>query len=300
VKISSRLNSMALGAAALGIATYSGMDVVMKGLALEIGAFNTILWRSIISVSLAGLLFFWSRPTLPTGKVVRLHIWRGFVISIMAFLFFWGLKYVPIAEAIALSFIAPLIALYLAQVLLHEQIGQKAIAASLIGLLGALVIIAGRLGGEYDEDTSKGIAAILLSAVLYAYNLILQRQQALIAGTIEIAFFQNLTIVVLFGALAPFFAVVPAITLLPNLAGAALLGVFSLMMMSWAYARASTNTLIPIEYTAFVWAALFGWLVFGETITLATIAGTVLIVIGCLVTAWQQPDHIDHVESTVV
>ena len=50
----------------------------------------------------------------------------------------------------------------------------------------------------------KGIAAILLSAVLYAYNLILQRQQALIAGPIEIAFFQNATMVAVYLVFAPF------------------------------------------------------------------------------------------------
>lgn len=293
--------SAAFAVAGIGIATYAGMDVVMKGLALELGAYNAMFWRSIISVLLAGLLFLWRRPAWPALLVLRLHIWRGFIISIMAFLFFWGLKYLPIAEAIGLSFIAPLIALYLAFVLLKEQIGRQAIAASLIGLLGAGVIIAGRLGGgDYDEETGKGIAAILLSAVLYAYNLILQRQQALIAGPIEIAFFQNCTVIVLFASLAPFFAVVPSASVIPNLAFAAVLGVFSLLMMSWAYARAPASTLIPVEYTAFIWAALFGWMVFGEVVTISTIVGTVLIVVGCLVTAWQPAGHVDHVETTAV
>ena len=50
-----------------------------------------------------------------------LHLWRGLVVSVMAFLFFWGLARVPLAEAIGLSFIAPLIALYLAAVLLKEK-----------------------------------------------------------------------------------------------------------------------------------------------------------------------------------
>jgi len=300
MKFPNHLNTMAFAVAGFAIATYSGMDVVMKGLSLEIGAYNAMLWRSIISVLLAGLLFLWSRPTWPAGAAIRLHVWRGLIVSIMAFLFFWGLKYLPVAEAIGLTFIAPLIALYLAKVLLHEKIGQKSVAASLIGLLGAVVIVTGRLSGEYNEEIGKGIAAILMSAVLYAYNLILLRQQALIAGPFEIAFFQNCTVIFLFGCLAPFLAVVPTLTLLPNLAGAALLGVISLLMMSWAYARAPANELIPVEYTAFIWAALFGWLVFGEQVTLTTVMGTALIVVGCLVSAWQRPDNVDHVEATAV
>ena len=56
----------------------------------------------------------------------------------------------------------------------------------------------------------------------------------------------------------------------------------------------------PVEYTAFIWAALFGWLVFAEAVTLATLAGTALIVAGCLVAARQDPDHVDHIETTAV
>lgn len=286
--------------AGAGISTYSGMDVVMKGLSLELGAYNAMLWRSIISALLAGLLYYWKRPPLPTVSAARLHIWRGFIISVMAFLFFWGLKYLPVAEAIGLSFIAPLIALYLAAAILREHIGKKAISASLLGLAGAVIVISGRLGGEYDEETGLGIVAILSSAVLYAYNLILQRQQALIAGPVEIAFFQNCTVILLFGCLAPFFAIVPSSALLPNLMGAAILGLVSLLMMSWAYARAPANVLIPVEYTAFAWAALFGWLAFAETVTMTTLLGTALIVTGCLTAAWKEPEHVDHVETTAV
>jgi S-adenosylmethionine uptake transporter len=294
------LHTLAFSAAVIAIATFAGMDVLMKGLSLELGAFNAMFWRSMPSACFSGILFFWSRSRWPTREIIQLHIWRGFIISVFAFLFFWGLKYLPLAEAVSLSFIAPLIALYLAKLLLNEIIGQKAILASMIGLLGALVIIAGRLGGEYNEEVGKGIMAILFSAVLYAYNLILQRQQALVASPFEIAFFQNGTILILFSCLAPFWATIPTFSIVPSILGAAVLGLVSLLLMSWAYARAPANRLIPVEYTAFAWAALFGWLVFGETVTITTIIGTVLIVFGCLITAWQHPEHVEHVETTTV
>lgn len=287
-------------AAIVGIATYAGMDVTMKGLSLSHGAYNAMLWRSMITVVLAGLLYLWHRPKWPTNSALRLHIWRGAVISVMAFLFFWGLKYLPVAEAIGLSFIAPLIALYLAAVILHEQISKQALAASFIGITGAVIIVIGRLSGEYDEETGRGIAAILLSAILYAYNLILQRQQALVAVPVEIAFFHNCTVIFLFACLAPFFAVVPSSSFVPQFALAAVLGLVSLLMMSWAYARAPANRLIPVEYTAFVWAAIFGWLVFGEIVTMSTILGTVLIVCGCLVAALQKGAPVEHIETTAV
>ena len=262
------------------------------------GVYNAMLWRTSLALLIAAVLFLAGRERWPEGTVIRLHVWRGVVTSLMAFLFFWGLVRVPLAEAIGLSFIAPLIALYLAAVLLGEKIGKGAVMASVTGLVGALVIIAGKLGGEYSDDMGMGIAAILLSAVMYAYNLILQRQQALVARPVEIAFFQNGTVVAVYLLFAPFWAVAPALEQLPSLVGAAGLGIFSLLLLSWAYARAEAQILIPVEYTAFVWAALLGWLVFGEEVTAATVFGTSLIVAGCLLAARQQPGRVDHVETT--
>ena len=97
--------------AALGIATFAAMDVLMKGLAIELGAYNAMLWRTLIGVSFAAVPFALMRKRWPDKSIIRLHLWRGIIISLMAFLFFWGLVYVPLAEAIGLSFIAPLIAL---------------------------------------------------------------------------------------------------------------------------------------------------------------------------------------------
>lgn len=286
--------------AVFGIATFAGMDAVMKGLAIDMGAYNAMLWRTSIALCIALVLFLLKRNRWPPLAVLRFHIWRGVITSLMAFLFFWGLAYVPLAEAIGLSFIAPLIALYLAAVLLKETIGEKAILASVIGFAGALVIIGGRWSGEYSEEVGKGIVAILLSAVLYAYNLIMQRQQALIAGPVEIVFFQNATMFTVYLCVAPFQAVVPSAGQLPHLAAAAVLGTTSILLLSWAYARAQAKILIPVEYTAFIWAVLLGWWVFAETVSVATLCGTALIVIGCLVATREKPDHVDHVESTAV
>jgi len=286
--------------ATLGIATFAGMDALMKGLSIGMGAYNAMLWRTSAALAIAAALFLWKRERWPPNAIIRFHIWRGVVTSLMAFLFFRGLAWVPLAEAIGLSFIAPLIALYLAAVLLKEKIGERAVLASMIGFAGALVIIGGRWSGEYNPQIGKGIVAILLSAVLYAYNLILQRQQALLAKPVEIAFFQNATMVAVYLCFAPYLAVVPTQAQMPALVAAALLGTTSLLLLSWAYARAEAKILIPVEYTAFIWAALFGWWVFGEPVTSATLGGTVLIVIGCLVATRQRPGSVDHVESTVV
>ena len=62
----------------------------------------------------------------------------------------------------------------------------------------------------------------------------------------------------------------------------------------------SASTLAPLQYLEIVSATLFGWLVFEEAVTLATLVGTALIVTGCLLASRQEPERVNHVETTAV
>lgn len=290
--------------ATLGIAFFSVMDVLMKDLSINIGAYNAVFWRCVFGAAIGGVVFVAMRMPLPPLPTFRIHLVRGVLAAPMATLFFWGLEKVPLAEGVALSFIAPLITLYLAAVLLKESIGRRAIIASFLGIAGVFVIVVGRLGGNFTEDTKWGIAAIFLSAVLYSYNLILQRQQAQVAKPLEIAFFQSLIAASSLAISAYWFddvkIVMPASYHLPALTGSALLALISLSLLSWAYARAEAQVLVAVEYTAFTWAAIFGWWFFEEAVTLPTILGTALIVTGCIIAARQKSAHTDHIEATAL
>ncbi len=293
-------NTVPFIAASLGIAVFSVMDVLMKDLSIGIGAYNAVLWRVMAGTIISGAIFVVMRSPLPARDTLRLHFLRGAVAAFMATAFFWGLARVPLAEAIALSFIAPLLTLYLAAALLKEQIGRGAVIASVLGLAGVIVILGGKMGGTFTDDAQWGVAAIFFSAILYSYNLILQRQQAQIASPIEIAFFQSLTVALVLGLAAPFWGVVPDAARAPALVGSAGLAIISLMLLSWAYARAEAQVLVAVEYTAFVWGAIFGWLVFNEKVTVATLIGTALIVIGCIIATRQKPARAQHIEATAL
>ena len=281
--------------ACAGIATYSAMDVLMKGLSIDIGAYNAVLWRTGAGTLLSGLLYFAARPKWPGPATLRIHAWRSLFVAGMALCFFWALARLPIAEAIALAFVAPLMALYMAAIFLGEKIGPRSIAASLLGLAGVVVIVAGKLGGDYDDEALWAVGAVFLSATFYAYNLILARRQAKMAEPMEIAFFQNFFVATILALGAPWFLAVPAATQAPNIMGAALLATTSLLLLSWAYARAETQILATTEYTGFLWAMLFGWYFYGEPVTLPTLAGALLIVAACLIVARKVP-HEDPIE----
>ena len=82
----------------------------------------------------------------------------------------------------------------------------------------------------------------------------------------------------------------------PWLIMAAALSTSSGLLLSWAYARAEASYLAATEYTAFLWAALFGWLFFAEPLSPYTLAGAMLIVAGCLLAARKAQDADPHLE----
>lgn len=285
----------------VGIFLLTAMDASVKGLVLVVGAYNTLLWRSVFATVAAGTTWkVLARPG-PSAQALRLHALRGLVVSFVALSFFWGLGRLPLAEAIALSFIAPLVALFLAAILLGERIGRTVVWASVVGLAGVVVIMLGKFSTSgYAPDVFMGMLAVLASAVLYAYNLVLARRQAQLAKPLEIAFFQNAMVGLVLGLAAPWFGMVlPPDQWLPLL-GVTALALSGHFMMSWAYARAEAQYLIPTEYSAFVWAILLGWVFFGETVGWTTFAGAALIILGCLLAARARPKLAEPIEVAAV
>jgi S-adenosylmethionine uptake transporter len=143
------------------------------------------------------------------------------------------------------------------------------------------IIAAGQFNDGRTDASFWGFAAVVLSAVLYAWNLILQRQQAQVASPVEVALFQFFFVGLAIVPAAPWLAEVPTPGALRDIAGGAVLAGGSLMFLTWGYARAEAQALVPLEYTGFLWAVLFGWLWFAEAVTPVTVAGAALIVAGC-------------------
>ncbi|MGE0179039.1 MAG: DMT family transporter [Sphingomonas sp.] len=275
----------AIFVATLAIAAYSAMDAVMKALTLDLGVYNAMLWRMLVASVIAGAVWLALRRPMPGPAARRIHVIRGIMSSLMAILFFWGLARVPLAQGVALAFVAPLIALYLAALVLNETIQRRAILGSLLGFAGVLVIMFSQAQVDLGPDAFWGALSILGSAMFYAWNIVLMRQQALVAKPLEATLFTGLVIAACYLPFAPFWAALPPTDQYGPILLAALFGVVALMLLSWAYARAEAQYLAPVEYTAFVWAAIFGAALFAEPVRPLTFLGAAMIVAGCYVAA---------------
>ena len=224
---------------ALAIFLLSAMDAAMKVLVIAVGVYNTVLWRSMLATVVAGTAWAAGPRVLPMPSVLKLHALRAVVVCIVLLSFFWGLARLPLADGIGLSFVAPLFALLLAALLLGERIQRQAIWASLAGIAGVVIIMAGQFGqGSYTGDALLGTLAVLASTVFYAYNLILSRRQALVAKPGEIMMFQNLCVATVLLPAAPWLAVALPGNLWLPLAGVTALSLSGQFLMSWSYARA--------------------------------------------------------------
>jgi drug/metabolite transporter (DMT)-like permease len=209
---------------------------------------------------------------------------RGLVTTAMALLFFWGLARLPMAQAISLTYISPILALLLGAATLDERVGRKAVLASVAALGGVLVVMLGQDRGVAGPEAFRGTLAVLGSAVLYAVNLVISRMQSQTPRPREIAFFQALVISTTLALAAPWLAVVPEPTQWPTLLLAAGLATASLWLLGWAYAHGDTGFLATTEYTSFVYAAVLGFLVFGEQVSTSTVTGATIIVVAFLYT----------------
>jgi S-adenosylmethionine uptake transporter len=273
-------------AALAAVGVLSIMDAVMKGLVIAIGVYAVSIWRSLMTLAIAAALYLPHRLEWPNRATLKIHVWRGVIVMIMALLFFWGIGRVPLAQAIALTFIAPLIALVLAAASLHEHIGSRSIFGSIAAFSGVLVIVYGQATGTLGPEVLLGSAAILGSALCYGVNIVLMRHQALAAKPLEISFFQSLVVTVLWLAVVPVFG-------MPDwpqgqwtwISIAAAMSITGGLLFAWAYARAEAGYLAVTEYSGFLWAAALGWLVFRERVSYYTLAGAALIVLGCLLAA---------------
>jgi S-adenosylmethionine uptake transporter len=269
--------------ACLGIAIFSAMDAVMKQVSIGIGAYNAMLWHSLVGLAMSLIPFLVMRQKWPDRGRILLHVKRSGAAGISVFLFFWGLVRVPMAEGIALTFLSPIIALLLAVPMLGEKIRQSAILACSLAFAGVIVIVIGKAGEGGGPQALHGALAIMLASLFYAYNLVLLRRSALLANAIEITFFTNLVFSGLFLLAAPVAAIALPLHYVPLICLASGLAIISSLLIAWAYARAEAQRLLPVEFTAFLWAAILGAIVFGEKVLPLTMLGAAMIIGGCAI-----------------
>jgi len=272
-----------LAVAAEGLLTL--MDAFIKLLSARYPALQIAFLRFAFGLIGATVYALWSPPGWPTREAVLHNGVRAVIIVVTATTFFFALGRLPLADAIALSFIAPVLTALLGVGLLGERLDWRIGVALAAGFAGMLLIVGGKVGGGgLDREAAIGAAAVFISAVGYALNIVVLRHRATRDPLSQIVLFQNLGPALLLAL--PVLWVWTPLALNDALLFALLgtLGVAAHTMLAHAFARIEAARLAPVGYVTLVWGVLFGLLLFAEVPGLATLAGAALIVLGTVLT----------------
>ncbi len=257
------------------------MDALIKGLSARYPTFEVACLRFAFGALWATALLVAFRPGWPSAETTRANLSRSFLVVVTATCFFFALSRLPLAETVALSFISPLLMALFGNLLLGEKLDRAIAIALAAGLAGMLLIISPRLGAtSYDTGALWGVAALCVSTVTYALNIIVLRTRAQRDPALTIVWFQSAVPAVLLAipAWAVWLPLTWADTAMFALVGA--LAVAGHYLLAQAFARAEAARLAPLHYTSLVWGLAFGYLMFAEVPTVATLAGATLIAAG--------------------
>lgn len=272
-----------------GVIFGCGVDAVMKGVMLGgTSVLTATTWRYILGAVIMVALFISAGRRMPTLEAIRFHALRSLAQVISAFFFFYSLTQIALAEAVVLGFTAALMIAPTARLILGEKMSPVTIIASLIGFCGAaLAATAETTGAPADSNRVLGVGAILISAVLYAVNIVLLRLRSRQEDSLTLVTFMNiLPALFLLPFMLVFAAPLPETEAWPMMVLVAFLGIGIWWLMTMAYGRAKAQTLAPFEYTGLIWSALLGYVFFQEIPGWRVYGGAAIIIAACLVVAF--------------
>ncbi len=264
------------------VAFQTVLDASVKWLTDDYPVPQIAFFRFLLSLLVAALIAerMGGLATLKTRRPLG-HAFRGALSLVTVLTFFPALKLLPIADAIAISFAAPLFMTAFSVLFLRERVGVARWAAVVIGLVGVVLIL--QPGGT---GLTAGSLLALTSAVFYALAFIFARQLTATESSHAILFYYALSVLVVCGGIGLLgeTGAVPAWKWAPLrfedlwifiLMG--LVGTFAQFFFTQAFRYGEVSMLAPIEYTAMLWGIAYGLLLWDELPSAAVIAGALVV-----------------------
>ena len=263
-----------IGSILVAVFLFSIADAAAKWLGIAGYAAPQIVFFRYVFGMLPVVIMVWSAgPGALRTRKPMLHVLRALLLFSALVLFFAGLRVLPLAEAIAVAFTAPLFVTALSVPILHERVGPRRWAAVLIGFVGAIVML--RPGTDaFRPDT----LLILASALFFALGMLLTRRMS--ATETNAAMFTYSTIGAGLASI-PFMTVIwraPEAQHLWVFLGLGIVGGCAAYLMIVAYRNAPAALIAPFEYSALIWGAIFGWMIWQEQPPAIVWGGAIIIV----------------------
>ncbi|MDR7144484.1 DMT family transporter [Rhizobium sp. BE258] len=265
--------------AKLAIATVPSAEITAARFAVQaLCMLPVVIWRK----NLADL----------SWKQTFYHAIRGIIMTISMISFVATLKYMSVADAIAIFFVEPIILTILSSIFLGEAIGWRRYTACGVGFFGAILII-------QPSFQEVGFVALLpvVSAVCIAISAMMNRALAQREDPWVMQFQMGLwgllfcAIILYIGEGSGsdvFDPVMPSTIAFGYLAGVGVMAAIAGILGVYAYRAAPASTLAPLQYFEIVSATIFAWLVFGDFPDAIKWLGILIIIASGLYIIWRE------------
>lgn len=250
------------------------LDTGAKYLTADHHVFQVVWGRYFFSMALLPLIVGRVSPMrVARTNHLALQIVRSLLLLAATAFFFTALRFIPLADATAISFVSPLLLTMLAIPLLGETVGRRRWTAVIIGLIGALIVIRPGFG-------MAGWATLLplASALAYTFYQIATRKLCAVDPPVTIFLYTGIVGTVVMSAVVPFFWTWPTLGGWLVMIALGLLGGGGHYLVIQAFRRAPASALSPFTFAVILWTTTTGYLVFGDAPDAPTMLGAAVIV----------------------
>lgn len=268
----------------IGVALLSFNDAFAKTLTANYAPLQILFLRNLIALPFAVLIalrmggtsaLFSSRP--------KAHLLRGAMWILATVMFFTSFRYLPLAEATALLFVAPLFITALSALLFGEAVGKFRWTAILAGFAGVLIVV--RPGSATFEAVSL---LPIGAALLYAFMMLSARWLEARESVWTVLLYLTGTGALMSGLIVFLVWKPVRIEDLWLFMAIAFFGTAGMTMMTQAFRSAPASVVAPLEYSALLWATGLGWLIWDEVPDQLTFLGAAIVIASGMVIIWRE------------
>ncbi len=276
-------------------AMFAVMSALVRWLGDAVPVGEIVFFRSACALLPVLLIYAWRRELAAAVRTRRPlgHGARGLISVLGMFLNFAALARLPLIDATAISFAAPLITVAFAAILLKEKVRVYRWSAVIVGFGGVIVMMwpylnLATLVTAGSSAATLGAIFALGSAFTNAGSVIQTRRLTDSETTASIVFYFSIICAIAGLATWPFGWVEPTPGQWAALVSIGVLGGLSHIVLTESYRLAPASLVAPFDYAAMLWAFLLGYAVFGEIPTLYVYIGAAIVTAAGLFVIWRE------------
>ncbi len=260
----------------VAVASLTVLDSTAKFLSGDLPVIEIVWARYMFSLLIFPIVFPHDsiRQAFRTDRL-WIQIGRALLLMGATGSIFFAVRYLPLAEAYAISFVAPFLVALFAVLFLGEKVSAKRWLAITLGFGGAVIVI--QPGGE---AFNWAVIFPLTMAVCWALYQVVTRLISSTEPPLTTLFFTMMVGATVMSGVVPFYWVMPGQQEWMLMVFMGVVGLFGQFLLIKAYSAAASSLLAPFAYTQIIWAMLIGLFVFGDFPNTSTIVGVLIIISG--------------------